>query len=792
MNNKLKIFLSSPSNLNTEKSITKDIVNKISSNFADEFGIFIIVKDSDNVTPAYGRPQSIINPHVDDCDLFLGILWKRWGQPTGEFDSGFFEEFNRAIKRRESTGKPEIWLYFKKISKDLLTDQGPQLKKVLSFKDKIMEEKKVYYGEFSDEDDWRDKIYTFLLKYIIKYSSKEEIREIEPVSTIKKIEKKEYEPVKSLAYPETLVDLFKKVQISMNEQKGVDSLEYLDVVRLYLLSFTWFSKVHYSEILGIHEISLIYFYKEKIELSPDEIILIIRSLIGDESDLRPGWFWFKSIGKRKLKKFIISRALNDNNPDVRKGAFSILVDLKFDISLKIIEEGLNDKNDEVRIQVVKLIKAFKIDRSIKLLKPILEAENKSLKEAAINAFTYLSFSKNPKGTILWILNNEVSVPNFILDYQYSKDIKISKNKLIGALKTKESSIRVLTAKLLRIKKIIDKDICKNLINDVDNQVKKEGFLGLLDLGEEVDINLVRESIKGYLADPKKLIYEIIKKKSYEEILKMIDWFNANAHIAYKVLAVEHYKDFENILRKDIKSDFETIKLKSIKNFTTKYRITNEGEVDALLKNENINKFIKSEFISSALEGLLQHGNKNDVKYARKYLGKTNYNTADRVAIEMIAKYGNTADCKMLLNYAFNSKSEYKILPIKTVLSLRKNLSNIISSMLKSNDKDLLKIALLNLDSLKSQNNTKVAKEFLKNDDEAVRLISIKFLFLKYNKDELIDILNDYIKNDSYYYNVVTWLDRLIYAPEYFEPIFLNKIKEIENSVSKDYRFRDYL
>ena len=61
----------------------------------------------------YGRAQGQINPDVRDCDVFVGILYRRWGTPTGTFSSGFEEEFLIA-EERFLRGEPiMILIYFK-------------------------------------------------------------------------------------------------------------------------------------------------------------------------------------------------------------------------------------------------------------------------------------------------------------------------------------------------------------------------------------------------------------------------------------------------------------------------------------------------------------------------------------------------------------------------------------------------------------------------------------------------------------------------------------------------------
>ena len=98
------------------------------------FGVHIELYRWEDTPPGFGRPQEIINQMVDECDLFIGLLWERWGQSTGKYSSGFEEEFERARDRRKTQGQPEIWLVFKEIDESKLKDPGPQLSHVLEFR----------------------------------------------------------------------------------------------------------------------------------------------------------------------------------------------------------------------------------------------------------------------------------------------------------------------------------------------------------------------------------------------------------------------------------------------------------------------------------------------------------------------------------------------------------------------------------------------------------------------------------------------------------------------------------
>jgi hypothetical protein len=91
------------------------------------------------------------------ADIFVGILNKRFGSPTGIAESGTEEEYNLIEKRwYEKDPKPDILIYFKKLSKEDLADPGEQLNHVLQFKKRISDT--VLYKEFEGSDDLAEKI----------------------------------------------------------------------------------------------------------------------------------------------------------------------------------------------------------------------------------------------------------------------------------------------------------------------------------------------------------------------------------------------------------------------------------------------------------------------------------------------------------------------------------------------------------------------------------------------------------------------------------------------------------
>lgn len=133
----LTVFIGSPGDLQEERKEARRVVDRLNNNVARNLDLFIELRGWEDTLPGSGRPQGRINEDLRDSDLFVGLVWLRWGTPTGEYSSGFEEEYGLAKKQREKGELEEIWLFFKKAPDGMLGDPGDQLRRVLAFKETI-------------------------------------------------------------------------------------------------------------------------------------------------------------------------------------------------------------------------------------------------------------------------------------------------------------------------------------------------------------------------------------------------------------------------------------------------------------------------------------------------------------------------------------------------------------------------------------------------------------------------------------------------------------------------------
>lgn len=154
---KYKIFLASPSDLSEERESINQVIDELNLTFGSQNNIVLeLQKWETNSAPAISSEsvQNIINNDIPTYDLFIGLLWLRFGTPTKEYGSGTEEEFNIAHKRFISDNNSvQILLYFKNSAPQSLSDINPeQLTKIREFKSSLGE-KNVLYWEFNLKDE---------------------------------------------------------------------------------------------------------------------------------------------------------------------------------------------------------------------------------------------------------------------------------------------------------------------------------------------------------------------------------------------------------------------------------------------------------------------------------------------------------------------------------------------------------------------------------------------------------------------------------------------------------------
>jgi hypothetical protein len=153
----LRVFVASPSDVQEERDYLEGIVRELNVIWSREGDIQLeLVKWETHALPGIGiDAQDVVNQQLgDDYDIFIGILWTRFGTPTGRAGSGTEEEFNRAYQRyKEAPHELRIMFYFKETPVSIGSLDSEQLTLLQSFQ-RQLGEKGTLYWTYSEREEF--------------------------------------------------------------------------------------------------------------------------------------------------------------------------------------------------------------------------------------------------------------------------------------------------------------------------------------------------------------------------------------------------------------------------------------------------------------------------------------------------------------------------------------------------------------------------------------------------------------------------------------------------------------
>ena len=141
----LRIVVASPGDVQPERELLPSVIEEVNRYIADR-GLYLVLSRWETDThPGFHPegPQGLIDPilKITDCDLLIGIFWKRFGTPTTDGKTGTEHEFNLAYEAWQEKRSPQIFVYFnQKPYAPKSKAEAEQWGQVLEFKEKFPKE----------------------------------------------------------------------------------------------------------------------------------------------------------------------------------------------------------------------------------------------------------------------------------------------------------------------------------------------------------------------------------------------------------------------------------------------------------------------------------------------------------------------------------------------------------------------------------------------------------------------------------------------------------------------------
>jgi hypothetical protein len=155
-----RVLIASPRDVEEERKIVREEIARWNSMHAESMAIVLLPVgwETDATPDLRERGQAVINRHVDNCDLLVGIFWTRIGTPTPEAESGTIEE----IERANANGKRCIIYFSNKPVPPSNIDQQ-QYYRLQQYKQAITGLR----DEYKDVSEFREKVFRHITTSIL-------------------------------------------------------------------------------------------------------------------------------------------------------------------------------------------------------------------------------------------------------------------------------------------------------------------------------------------------------------------------------------------------------------------------------------------------------------------------------------------------------------------------------------------------------------------------------------------------------------------------------------------------
>jgi hypothetical protein len=368
--------------------------------------------------------------------------------------------------------------------------------------------------------------------------------------------------------------------------------------------------------------------------------------------------------------------------------------------------------------------------------------------------------------------------------------QVGQEALLGGTGSSSEEIRKLSLEELIRRGSLPVSVAERLTTDPSVAVRAVSFHQLAAKGELPDFEAVRKALKsgpeGLLAGLSEDVFGRAKPypnadaiittfyctRSTEELLDAVDWFSLNGHLAYRALALDRFESISADLRADLASGFKRIKEES--SLRRENELGNKWE-EIYASWDKLDGFVRSQFAEAALLGLAKNGQPSDADLARPYLEQTSSSLL-YPAVTIVAKFGNSDDTPALLTVANEAHGKVRTDAALAALKLSTEPLAVATVLVLSESSELARVGCDWMFAQDTSDLMDFFKAMLIDKTEKNRLRALHYISTRLQRAELEEVLSEYIRRETYYYNVVAWLDRLLYSPSPLRELFARELE----------------
>lgn len=815
----VKVFLASPSDLADERRAAKAIVDDFNASWADELGYQVELVGWEDTISEAGRPQAIINRDLEGCEIFVGMMWKRWGTPPdrgGKYTSGFEEEFRTSLARHKQTGQPVVSLLFKEIDAEFLRDPGRDLKKVLAFRDDLISKKELLFEQFRDLREFEGKFRRCVTSHVLRLKS-QETEQSAGANQSTATEEPPPQPVVRDGKDETPLSMkgidFLRQLISKAQSPDTNTpAGAVDIARFRLLSTVLWQQGNDEQSLGVHDANLLYIEAKGLDLGYPEMEALLKCGLEHFSHENvPVWRWSTLVDGYypDMLPYLSVTAFANQRAGALDAMRLVGNSMEFEPIIgrsRIVGLWLNAA-DSVKTSALRYLEDYGRPADLEFIRKEFAKNDSQTSARAAAAILRISLRESCAKAIQALYELQpASIDDGLVDQIFAKAESIDTETLVKGLDQPNGDVRLRVVALLRSRDALPSASAEKLLNDVDASVRYEAFKFLEERGREFSDEAVRAILVkptssgfGFLySGSDRLGEEKLEQVRWERLCKLSDdelealvqrdlVFNRRAEF---VLADRHFQARAADLRRHIgdtyKQDFDRALAKLVSALP-------KDEDETIQRVKSLSESIRKEMTRKALDVICRRGGIGDLPTVRVALSDANleYSSCD---IEFLGRLGEWEDVPLIVQRISSAgRLGTSLLGGDTEERYRESAEAVLA-LSKNRLKDLLAIEMPTalLTHVLAQSTDREFRnlpdtalmDLLHSESDSVRKVVALRAVRILGKRRLTDLLTGYPKHGDkkYFYNVIHWLDLGVsLSRDRAEPAASKALREMEAS-----------
>jgi hypothetical protein len=667
----------------------------------------------------------------------------------------------------------EVAVYFKDLEEAVERDPGDQASKVIEFRKSVKENREILFDTFGSTDEWERLLYDHLAAYLTKHYADRESQQTKQAPRRSPEREEETELVRADASLEAVL------QTLGDETNDPSNLE---TARAHLYTQSLVNgHVYRTAALNAEELAFLYGARQQIELTPREAWSVYQTLMADDEKVKPGWYWL-NLNTEQLNDILTQTATQSPLYAARSHARDLLRSADEAAYRQLIHEVVDGDNVKESDLALGPFVENPREEDQEFLHTLVNEHQGDIAETAWRGIFKFKAETDANEAIEWIVDTPKEqrgrysplLENILEDADTEHlrtllTVETGKNraKVVDALGgelaegelrelAQDDNLDVAAVALMELAKrgidVSDRFINERLLpQQTEPSTETGGFFRLLSHPTGPSIYSRREVLRA-----------LYRTWNRDELEEKVRW-STNGALRYQVLFDLYHETQGDRLRDDIRNEFQNMPGRALQGVVG----GNDDDRD--------DSFTVGSFYRASFQVLVDNTRPDDVEIARDFLREPHDSTFTRKiikdALKIIAQHGGPDDVDLVWGYVTHDNIGVRRQATALVLNLDpERFQEHASALLNLDDwaiKEIVfRFALENDEELP----TEAVRQLLYSSESQTRRGALAYLVETMEEAKRRELLNSYpqaedIDFDFYYYDVVGWLDRLLFAPE---------------------------